>query len=327
MKKEFESYGDYFQENKNIQKQHLVDMMRGDEELGLYKEIVMKNIHILPTDKPSRLIYFDSKLEIMSLIPKKSDIVFQNIYITSDEKIEQKELCYCISNNCIVRFSNFGDNEKNYKKIILTTDQDLITEGVQAIDDTFLEWFVKNPSCESVEVELFPKFSNNLYGIIILQEKPKQEGYICPHTKLQCDDECCVSVENCHIISSMGILSEPKQETVQQFIEQHGITEQQLIDGYKQGLELIFEAAFKITKQEKLEDFLYQHWFDSPTLNDKNKEEFINGGFLGAKWQAKRGYSEEDIQHALNLYTDEAPASYIKRDLIKTLIRIKLIDG
>ena len=38
MKKEFESYGDYFQENKNIQKQRLVDMMRGDEELGLYKE-------------------------------------------------------------------------------------------------------------------------------------------------------------------------------------------------------------------------------------------------------------------------------------------------
>jgi hypothetical protein len=49
----------------------------------------MKNIHILPTDKPSRLRYFDSKLEIMSLIPKKSDIVFQNIYITNSEEIKE----------------------------------------------------------------------------------------------------------------------------------------------------------------------------------------------------------------------------------------------
>jgi hypothetical protein len=40
---------------------------------------------------------------------------------------------------------------KEVCKIILTTDQDLIKDGVQAIDDEFLEWFVKNPSCEEVE--------------------------------------------------------------------------------------------------------------------------------------------------------------------------------
>jgi hypothetical protein len=39
------------------------------------------------------------------------------------------------------------------KKIVLTTDQDLIADGVQAIDDDFLEWFVKNPTCEYVEIE------------------------------------------------------------------------------------------------------------------------------------------------------------------------------
>ena len=44
-------------------------------------------------------------------------------------------------------------HKNNCKKIILTTDQDLIKDGVQAIDDEFLEWFVKNPSCEEVEVE------------------------------------------------------------------------------------------------------------------------------------------------------------------------------
>jgi hypothetical protein len=37
-----------------------------------------------------------------------------------------------------------------------------------------------------------------------------KEGYICPQTKKQCDDECCVSAEDCHIKASIGILSEPK---------------------------------------------------------------------------------------------------------------------
>jgi hypothetical protein len=77
------------------------------------------------------------------------------------------------------------------KKVILTTDPDLIADGIQAIDDDFLEWFVKNSSCEWVEVEIkpmFPMYSTFIesidnppfYGnlerkIIIPQEEPKQE--------------------------------------------------------------------------------------------------------------------------------------------------------
>lgn len=38
------------------------------------------------------------------------------------------------------------------KKIILTTDQLLIKDGVQAIDDEFLEWVSNNIDCEYVEV-------------------------------------------------------------------------------------------------------------------------------------------------------------------------------
>jgi hypothetical protein len=68
--------------------------------------------------------------------------------------------------------------DREYSKIILTTDQDLIKDGVQPIDNEFLEWFVKNPSCKWVEVK--PILSNNgraFYGykIIIPQEEPKQE--------------------------------------------------------------------------------------------------------------------------------------------------------
>jgi hypothetical protein len=286
----------------------------------------MKNIHVLPTYKPTRLRYFDSKLEIMFLIPKKSDIVFQNIYITSDEKIKEGD--YVIWNGKVYKDSKRSFTGVDYsqcKKIILTTDQDLIADGVQSIPDDFLEWFVKNPSCEEVEVEIettsiqlpqqqlsensydlaFRWINKKVYKIIIPKEEPKQEGYICPHTKLQCDDECCVSAENCHIISSMGILSEPKQETVQQFIEQHGITEQQLIDGYKQGLELIFEAASKITKQETLEeagkDYIENTMkFSFKFLETKTQaNRMLKCVEFGAKWQAERMYSEEEVLNIL----------------------------
>ena len=27
----------------------------------------------------------------------------------------------------------------------------------------------------------------------------EEQGYICPVTKVRCDDECCVSAEQCHI--------------------------------------------------------------------------------------------------------------------------------
>ena len=44
----------------------------------------------------------------------------------------------------------------------------------------------------------------------IIIDRTNEEGYICPQTKKQCDDECCVSAEDCHIKASIGILSEPK---------------------------------------------------------------------------------------------------------------------
>jgi hypothetical protein len=55
------------------------------------------------------------------------------------------------------------------------------------------------------------------YKIIIPKEEAKQEGYICPHTKLQCDDECCVSASDCHIKTTIGIISEHKQETLEEY--------------------------------------------------------------------------------------------------------------
>ena len=112
----------------------------------------MKNIHILPTDKPSRLYYWEDKLVLGNLATTP---INRNIYITSDEEIGTDEYYFHLKNNEYYNSGRIEEADKDMKfwrKIILTTDQDLIKDGVQAIDDEFLEWFVQNPSCERVEV-------------------------------------------------------------------------------------------------------------------------------------------------------------------------------
>jgi hypothetical protein len=168
----------------------------------------MKNIHIIPTDKPSRLCIDNScnelnYSEIEGLNSKH--ITNQHIYITSDEEIKEgdwflwKDTEYPYLFKCIgltdedslqvkntltgelgtyhrnPKDSDYGDWYRCYsKKIILTTDQDLIKDGVQAIDDEFLEWFVENPTYEEVEVY---EVNGKLFAEpIIPQESPETEN-------------------------------------------------------------------------------------------------------------------------------------------------------
>jgi len=85
-------------------------------------------------------------------------------------------------------------------------------------------------------------------------------------------------------------------EIIQEFIEKHGITEQQLIDGYKQGLELIFENASKVIKQETLEEICNKVNF----INPRERVAYYNGLKNGAEWQSKRMYSEEEVNILLD---------------------------
>ncbi len=191
----------------------------------------MKNIHVLPTSQLSRL-HFDEALFISPnfQISKtiNSDVEGRNIYITNDEKPKEGDWCldkfnqrWKLEDKKLMAFDIKGiksfstDNILGHecKKIILTTDQDLIKDGVQAIDDEFLEWFVKNPSCESVEVindtltvgemsKLPLGARNHKYKTIIPKEEPnynmKQE-----------------------ILDEMKRLEEPKQETLEEAGLQH----------------------------------------------------------------------------------------------------------
>ena len=155
----------------------------------------MKNLHVLPTNKPSRLQrcasseWFDISKE--SLIDDRWK--YQNIYITNNEKLPYDSTIFHTGafyhrdfggDIHIINKDTHYPNPNFCKRIILTTDESLFKYGVQPIDDEFLEWFVKNPSCESVEVNKEwneeriidnKDIGDYSYKIIIPTEEPKQE--------------------------------------------------------------------------------------------------------------------------------------------------------
>jgi len=143
----------------------------------------MKNIFLLPTDQPSRLFKFANKLHLDTI--SKDYYKKYNINITSDEEIKQGDWCLNANKDTIYKKDKYP-MDISWDKIILTTDPTLIADGVQAIDDEFLEWFVKNPTCDFVEVDRDEReVGNHLGGIateygdyklIIPQEETKQES-------------------------------------------------------------------------------------------------------------------------------------------------------
>jgi hypothetical protein len=157
----------------------------------------MKNIYLLPTGE-SRLslnrsyrdfnvgteagepywIYSDYK-HFHSVTD--SSVRPQHMYITNDEQIKEGDWCHTIGTSLFneqigkVTKQVIADNGKYgvvFKKIILTTDP-------KQIDDEFLEWFVKNPSCDKVVVDEYNTFGvdNWMYLITI----PKED--LIPPTK------------------------------------------------------------------------------------------------------------------------------------------------
>ena len=235
----------------------------------------MKNIHVLPTDKPSRLCIrdFDNKLCLHT-----DEVTYhgisQHIYITNDEETKLKD--WFISSTLVLKATDILDCDDDgkleihsdgycnplslVKIIILTTDQDLIKDGVQAIDDEFLEWFVKNPSCEMVEIE---------------------KQYITPLGDI---------VETCYDNERLNYkIIIPKEETTQEL--ERGITITQV--GKQETLEEAFDRIF---------DSLDYILFDFCSFEQ------------GAKWQKERSYSEEEMKLAFNAGKKRGNSGYPNTD-------------
>jgi len=242
----------------------------------------MKNIHTLPTDKPSRL-HFTEFFEELVFTPKYEKLDGVNIYITSSNS-DINENDYIITKDVkLVQVSYLLSKDlEGASKVILTTDQDLIKDGVQAIDDEFLEWFVKNPSCERVEIKQNQHFESDKtkrdnplngvyysYKIIIPVEEPKHN---CRYSKAmnQPYPRLCVDCGK----------EEPKQEKLT-------YTESAKKE------ERISNCIMMKRKQETLEE-----------VAERYASQFIKGkivyhGFIeGAEWMQERMYSEEDMRKA-----------------------------
>ena len=197
----------------------------------------MKNLHVLPTDHLSRLRYnIKTRIwELNEFHKYHTDIKStHNIYITSEEDIKEGGWHYNLALNIVEKTTNF-DNGVLQEKIILTTDPDLIKYNVQAINDEFLEWFVKNPSCEEVKLDSICKCTSCgssiksscdytykcspqiFYKIIIPKEEPKKDCFslpncTCKEPNLDAIKGLCKICGNSIIHLGERVYVEPKQE-------------------------------------------------------------------------------------------------------------------
>ena len=242
----------------------------------------MKNIHVIPTDKETRLYLSNYGKELnLASHPKTLYTTGQHIYITSDEEIKKGDWFYntislkpepfkaCENGDGYVNCSKYSHYRIDCKKIILTTDQDLIKDGVQAIPDEFLEWFVKNPSCEEVKVE--SKITKDgvwtdLKGYV---ELPTTHSII---HKIIIPKECMIT-KIMQMDAKMAYDSLPKQETLSGFEE-----------GHRANLDWI-EQNSNQTKQETLEEVAERYIEEYDIEHYISIEDFI----MGAKWQQERG--------------------------------------
>jgi hypothetical protein len=277
-----------------------------------------KNIWLLPTDKPSNEYILGKCIKELSdvkigqftktyyLMFDKEYFQPQNIYITSDEEIRD---CWGLNNytNEVYFLKGYYGIQPILKKIILTTDQNLIKDGVQEIDDEFLEWFVKNPSCEKVEVKIWFDTSHislgigkvyhsnpniPLYKIIIPKEEPtivdKLKEYFNTTSKEQIQkdwEETCKQTE--------GIIS----PTVDEFIKaQETFIKQETLE----------EAAEKYLKYNLTKEALEFAKTICYAFKETKQDDLVEEAILtGIQWQQERSYSEEEVREILYQHTCE----------------------
>lgn len=257
----------------------------------------MKNIHVLPTNKPSRLS-INCETDLLQLgLDNRMFHDDMHIYITSDEEIKEvywfihsshgtTTLLKCKSTNS----KEIIDNEDKScwleysHKIILTTDQDLIKDGVQAIPDEFLEWFVRNPSCENIEVvkkrDKWLEFEGKKsfiykYKIIIPKENELKIG------------------DN----TNFGVITDVNEKSV-------------CFGKNKKGIDVWYKKSDvkKITLNPdenvlSLKELL-SFYNDIPVSGFRISlhQIIINAYNNGAKWQMERSYSEQEVHNIISNY-------------------------
>ena len=91
--------------------------------------------------------------------------------------------------------------------------------------------------------ELHNRLNNNK-----METQETSKGYICPKTQLQCDDECCVSAEQCHIQESEGLGLKSEMTTKKSSV-QWAINEQKTIHALYHFGEIGIETFNRVYKE------------------------------------------------------------------------------
>ena len=265
----------------------------------------MKNIHLLPTNQPSSLCINAKNVN--------------HIYITNDEEIKVGDYfieSLGLPDSYLVHklSKEWKDKESFYRrctKVILTTDQDLIKDGIQSIDDEFLQWFVKNPSCEEVEVDLECVYQGKCtkerclnhscnekqYKIIIPTEEPKQlftKGDKVLFTGKMLDEEVIDKV-----VTVFYTLGKGEVEDMSDIMDEYS----HIYRVWNKDLKHIPKEEPKQETLDEAAERLYPTTIDSFTdggfdLSERERLIFING----AEWQQERMYSEEEVTDFLIKY-------------------------
>lgn len=260
----------------------------------------MKNIHVVQTDKPSRLFNYKGEFGLAKGFQNGTDVIVnQNIYITSDEEIKEGVNQWYLDKVLNEPYNSGGAQYSSKQDvIILTTDLDLIKDGVQIIDNEFLEWLVNNPSCEEVEIRkeyITPLgdivetcYDNERlnYKIIIPKEEPKHE---LPE----------IGTKEFNDLCSRFFGGERKQKTLESLTTEE-----------------ITEMVF-CNKQETLEkaSTKYLHSVaDGKRYTGYADEDFING----AKWQ-----EDKTIEEVFEWLTTQNYLTDLKETLIENFKEFK----
>jgi hypothetical protein len=283
----------------------------------------MKNIHLISTDKPSRLWInnlLQGKLELHKEVLIGNNTA-QNIYITSnnhndisDEGINHVAGSWVLdtTRNKVYKTSVNIISGDDIQKIILTDNADLIKDSVQAIPDEFLQWFVKNPSCEEVDVmtdaftvkemSMLPLGTRNLkYKIIIPQEKPKQLFTDYPITELGDEEFKESPIRECELLSyDDNKYCYVKVEGIEKEIKRCYIYPQKGRCGEIDcvSIDEIKELLKEEPKQETVEESMEKNGYHDKPSDDLWRE----GVEFGAKFQAKKmGLMEIELNHTKTL--------------------------
>lgn len=203
----------------------------------------MKNLHIILTNKPSPLVLetINNNLFLTTTTDFGTDMMkFQNIYITNSEDVKNGD-CY-LNGRHIYKADSFYEKAEFDEKIIITTDTKLIEGGVQSIDDTFLEWFVKNSSCEEVKIKSYKlHFGSTLYKIIIPKEEPKQDATLTAKDFLkkylaenpECKfDEVMVEFARLHVKRALKDASDNVELTLIKYTDDYEVNKDSILNSY-----------------------------------------------------------------------------------------------